>query len=124
MTIKFDDRSSTIDEHISEFNTGWSRLAATIGGESAIKTAIGVFSALVKCDKAKATIFLATFLKYHKLTISSIAAQQAELSYTQVTSQIRSLIAWRKKTPKVTENESNSEPAAFTAERENIPVCG
>jgi hypothetical protein len=119
-TLKFDDRATTIDEHIIEFNNHWSRLAATIGGDADIKTTTGVFAALTKCDEAKAVLLLSTFPDFYKLTVSIIAAQQEKFSYIHVTSQLRLLITSPKKNEKTT--ETYNEPSAFIAKKDNIPI--
>lgn len=131
-TTKFDDRSLTVDDHISDFNGRWSKLAATVGGETDLKTAAGVFCALTKCDEAKAIILLASFPEYYKLTISSIAAQKENISFSHVTSQLRNLITTRKPGGTRSENDSTkhysrlASPTAFasTSRRGGVPICG
>jgi hypothetical protein len=76
-----------MNTYITEFNNRWGKWAATVGDapDTNIKTAVGVFAALKKCEEAKAVILLATFPDYYKLTVNSVSVQQAELSYIHVT---------------------------------------
>ena len=86
--LQFDDRTASIDEHINEFQTRWSRLASTVSGSTDITTAAGVYAALTRCDSVKAQILLGTLSDFYKVVANNIASQTENPTYQSVTVQL------------------------------------
>jgi hypothetical protein len=72
---KYNDREMTVEEHIKEFSTKWSRLTAQVSGETDISKAVRVLALFTKCDEMKAITLLESFPDYYKAVINNIATQ-------------------------------------------------
>jgi len=111
--LQFDNRVSTIDEHINEFQIRWARLASTVAGSTDTTKSAGAYAVVTKCDSAKAQILLGTLPDYYKMVVNNIASQTENPTYHGVTVQLRDLITKNPKTAKNTESTLTN-PTAFT----------
>jgi hypothetical protein len=121
MRQKYNDREMTVEEHIKEFSTKWSRLTAQVSGETDISKAVGVLALFTKCDEMKAITLLESFPDYYKVVINNIATQQENLSFSHVSSQVRTLITKRPNEAK--KENTSSTPAAFSAQQKFCTYC-
>jgi hypothetical protein len=112
--LQFDNRTGTIDAHINEFQTRWSRLASTVAGSTDINTATGVYATLTKCDSAKAHILLGTLPEYYKMAVNNIASPTENPTYQSITVQLRDLITKNSKDTKTESTTAN--PTVFATQ--------
>ena len=79
--LQFDNRTSTIDEHINEFETRWGWFASTVAGAIDTDQPAGAYAVLTKCDGAKAHILLGTFPDSYKMIQQHcLAVRSSQLS--------------------------------------------
>lgn len=121
--LQFDNRTSTIDDHINEFQIRWGRLASTVAGETDTLKAAGAYAVLTKCDSAKAQILLGTLPDYYKMVVNNIASQSENPSYQSVTVQLRDLITKGTKAPNLKTQETAAPPTAFAGQSKAEPIC-
>jgi len=111
--LQFDNLITTIDEHLSEFEASWGRLASTVAGATDTSQPAGAYAVLVKCDGVKAQMLLATFQDYHKAIVSKIVSQSGSPTYESIAIQLRDLIS---NSGKVSESPATATPSAFATE--------
>lgn len=90
--LKFNDRTTTFNEHIKEFSTRLNRLTKAVCSKTDPKTRAGATKVYVDYEKIKADRLLATLLEYYRMIANNIATQSKKLTYRHVASQLRELI--------------------------------
>jgi len=111
--LQFDNQTTTIDEHINEFEARWGRIASTVAGATDTNQPAGAYAVLTKCDSVKAHFLLSTFPDSEKMIISKIASQSGSPSYQSIAVQLRELIS---NSGKASESPATPTPSAVAAE--------
>ena len=119
LSLQFNDRVTTIDEHIEEFSTRWNRLAAAVSNAKDESSRAGATKAYITCDEIKADRLLGTLPEYYRMVANNIATQTEKLTYTHVSSQLRELIV--KKPQKQTTEVPNA--TAFAVQEKICNYC-
>lgn len=127
--LTFDNRMTTIDEHINEFQARWNRLAAAVSTVSEhdqkALTPAAVLHTMTRSDSFKAQRLLGSLSEYHRLIVNNIATQSESLSYSAVASQLRELVTSSsrpRRGNRLQEEEDYSQPTAFGA-RASEKIC-
>jgi hypothetical protein len=97
--FSFDDRSSTINEHILEYERRWNTMRSIITSCPIKNENNGITRALreiAKCDEAKAEFLLQSLSSYYSNTVENIKAKE-KYAYGDVVIKLREYIPARQK---------------------------
>lgn len=111
--LKYDDRNTNIDSHITEFEKRWSRLSATTKSSTDTKSAAGVLHLVTNCETLKANLLLGTLPSFYSNIVDNITTK-SDISYADTTVRLRELVP-RKKPRKSESTDESPTPAAFAS---------
>lgn len=120
--MKYDDRTTSIDAHIADFEKRWSRLAATTKSSTDPNSAGGVLFAMTECETLKSNLLLGTLPSFYSNIVDNITTK-TEISYSDTTVRLRELVPRKRpnRTESTSSTASGTAPAAFTANSPTNP---
>lgn len=94
----YDDRKTTIEDHITEFEKRWNFMKSTLAGEfdEEVKEFGGALRKLAGCDRAKADFLLISLPPFYSNRVEKLRSK-IEYTYGDISRQIRLYIPARQK---------------------------
>ena len=94
----FDDRKTTIDEHIAEYEKRWNFMRSTLNGDfdADIKEFGEALKKLATCDRAKAELLLISLPLFHSNLVENLCSK-TEDTYGDISRQVRLYVPARQR---------------------------
>ena len=119
LTLRYDDRKTTINEHITTFENQWNQLRQNVA--SATNSLAAGARDFVNTDSWKATMLLSTLPQYQNIIVNTTGAN-SEPSYPKTVLRLREL-SDRSKNVREGRKEEAEPPAVFGAKVVRCQYC-
>jgi len=121
----YDDRTQTIEEHISNFDKKWSFMRSTLGGgiPDYLREFGKILVDLSKNDQAKGTFLLATLPAYYNSLVENIQLKSG-LTYGDITTHLKTYVPGRQKGRRKTTEDGTKENPVVLKGKEVKPDNG
>jgi len=121
----YDDRTQTIEEHISDFDKKWSFIRSTLGGgiPDDLKDFGKILVDVSKNDQAKGTLLLATLPAHYNSLVENIQLKSG-LTYGDITTHLKTYVPGRQKGRRKTADDGTKENPVVLKGKEAKPDNG